>query len=617
MRKTLLRYVIPSLLVLVALAADLAYPPVGRPLLVASALVGLLPLAGQVAAEFRKNKRIDLGLPVVLTIVILLAFGQLKTAAIFVLLILLGGLFKDYIVWKVQRSVEGIAQALPDTALVRAGGGTREAKIADIARGDIVILKAGSRVPVDGTLLTESASFDESVVTGESRPVPKKKGDALVAGAIDLSEYAEMEASGTSATSTIAQVKKLVAEAQSRSAPLSKFTTRYAEATVVVTIVLCVVLFIATRDVLQALALWIALVPVVFAIIVPVSTTLGISLLARRGVLIKNAEAVENLTKIDTIVFDKTGTLTKGDAEVVGIASAGAMDAPEALRLAAGLETFSEHHLGDAIVKKAARDGVAPAEISSPRSVKGRGIEGVHEGRRVLAGNRAFMDEAGVTLPEAVIADAAAREAQGATAVFFAVGAEVAAMFFIEDALRENARSAVAELRRMGFSLIMLTGDSEPVARKIAGELGIEEVRSRCLPQDKIARIAELKAAGRKVAMIGDGINDAPALAEAHVGIAMGLRGVDVTLESAQAVLVSDDLAALPEVIRASRRIFRTITNDLVIATAIHAVTAAFVVAGTIGVLGSTLLHQASSALVLGNTLTLFRLGKAERRRSA
>ena len=583
--------------------------PGGSFLLALSILFGLYPLAAQIFSELRKNKRIDLGLPVVITILILIFLGDLKTAGLFVFLILLGGFFKDYILWRVKESVEGISKALPNAAFVKTGGGTVEVKIEEIRKGQIVELRSGARVPVDGVLLAEHAPFDESVVTGESRPVPKKKGDRLVAGAINLGDYAEMEAAETSANSTIALVQKLVREAQSRSAPLSKFTNVYAELTVIVTVVLCATLYLATHNLIQALALWIALVPVIFAIIVPVSTTLGISILAKHGILIKSAEAVENLTKIDLIIFDKTGTLTKGKAEVTGILPVSGWDHKALLGLAASAERYSEHHLASAIVRKAEEEKVELAAAQQPKSVKGKGITALCGEKRILLGNRLFLIDSGIKIPDDILNQVLEREEAGSTAVFMAVDSSLAGVFLIADAIRENAPSVVQKLRQMGLGVMMLSGDNEKVARKIAADLGITDVRAECLPQDKIAQISGLQKSGHKVAMVGDGINDAPALAEANVGIAMGLRGVDITLESAQAVLVHDDLAVLPEVIRSSRRIFKTIKIDLFIATAIHVGTGWLVVVKMIGILGSTLMHQASSALVLLNTARLFRLG--------
>ncbi len=614
MRSFWYRFIPPVAVILLALALDAFGPPGVRPILVLAVLFGMWPIAADILSEAVSRRRISLEVPVAVTIIIMLAVGSARSAGIFVVLILIGQSFKEFIVWRVRRSVESIAEALPNTAVVSRGGTTVEVKISDIIKGETVILKPGSRVPVDGVLAADSGSFDESVVTGESRSVDKKRGDKLVAGAVNAGGYAEMEATEISANSTLAQVRRLVNEAQAKAAPLSRFTDVYALVTVIAAVLLCVALYLVRRDLLQALALWIALVPVIFAVIVPVSTTLGISVLARRGVLIKNAEAVENLTKIDTIAFDKTGTLTKGRPEVVSVVPAPDIDAAELLDLAACVERLSEHPLAAAIVRRATAAGRPVIRSSESQVFRGRGITAACGARRISVGSRVYFDEAGVAFPPALLQAADQGERNGGTAVFCAVDGSPAGLFVIADEIREGVGSVLAGLRAMGFRLIMLTGDSRAVADKIAGDLGVTEVRAECLPQDKVRHIADLKRGGRRVAMVGDGINDAPAMAEADVGIAMGLRGVDLTLESAQTVLVKDDLSVLPQAIVSARRIFRVIRNDLVIATLIHAVGAVFVVAGVIGILGSAVIHQISSVVILLNTSRLFRLMREPRR---
>ncbi len=610
MKKIVLRSLLPSL----ALAASLLLVALKTPwpqyILAAGILFGLYPLLSQVWNELYKNKRIDLGLPIVATIFILIYLDQQKTAGIFVFLILLGGFFKDYIIWKVKRSVEDVSESLPQTALQKTGTETVEIKISDIEKGDIIALKAGARVPVDGILHSESALFDESIVTGESRRISKKNGDRLVAGAINTGGYAEMTASETSANSTIAMVKKLVKEAQSKSAPLSRFTTLYAQVTIAVTLILCAIYYFIILDIVQVLALWIALVPVIFAIIVPVSTTLGISILSKNGILIKSAEALEDLTKIDVIAFDKTGTLTTGNPAVTKIYASPEFGEEKLLRLAASVETYSEHHLGEAVVRKAHEDKILLSPATDLKTARGRGVEGICEEYHIVLGNLGFVTGVNIFIPDEILAVAREEGTAGNSAVFMAADNKFAGAFFIEDATRKNARLVVKELRQKGFAVIMLTGDSANVANKIAKDLGIEDVRAGCLPQDKINHIINLKKESKKVAMIGDGINDAPALAEANVGIAMGLRGTDITLEAAEVIFILDDLAALPKIIKSSRKIFGTIKSSLVIATAIHFVTAGLVIEGSVGILGSTLLHQVSSLLVLLNTSRLFRLGK-------
>lgn len=574
-------------------------------LLIASIFLGLLPLILKVFSSF-KAKKIDLGFPIVITIFILLFLGQIKITAIFVLLILFGKIFEEYILWRVKESIKDISKSLPNTAFIKKQGIIEEIRISDIREGDIVIIKAGGRAPVDGLLLTKEASFDESVITGESKPVEKKEGEKIVAGAINLSDYVEMQAIDTSENSTIALVHRLVEEAQSKKAPLSHFTSRYAEITSLIALALVIAMFFIWHNILQALALWVALVPVIFAIIVPVATTIGISLLAKRGILVKNAEALENLTKVDIAVFDKTGTLTKGSPEIKEIITFSSFNQRNLLQLTASVEKYSEHHLAGPIVKRAKEDGLAFLPIKDIQILKGKGISAHYNKRKVLIGNSKLMNEFGIFISGDILTDVREKEKAGNSAIFIALDKKLIGIIFMADLLREGAKSVLTQLNKMGFKLVILTGDNKIVANNIAKELGVTEIYSELLPEDKINFIKKVKSNGGKVIMVGDGINDAPALAEANVGIAMGLRGVDITLESSQVVLINNDLTTLPEIITSSKKIFKIIRNDLYIATTIHVFTALLVIFNVIGILGSTIFHQLSSALVLLNTTRLF-----------
>lgn len=608
MKKIIYKFL--PLIILLVIALLLSFFPAVwiNYLLIISVASGLLPLILEIFSSF-KAKKLDLGFPVIITIFILLFLGQIKIAATFVLLILLGKIFKEYVLWQVKESIRDISKSLPDTAFVKKQD-IIEVRISDIRKGDIVIIKAGGRVPVDGILSTKEASFDESVITGESRPVEKKEGGKIIAGAINLSDYAEIQAIDTSENSTIARVQRLVEEAQSKNAPLSYFTVRYAEITSLIALLLVIAMFLIRHDILQALALWVALVPVIFAIIVPVATTIGISILAGRGILVKNAEALENLTKINIVVFDKTGTLTRGSPEIKEIFTFSSFDQKNLLQLTASVEKYSEHHLAGPIVKKAKEDGLAFLPIKNIQILKGRGISAHHDEKEVLIGNLELMKEFGIFISDDIVTDVEKKEKSGDSAIFVALDKKVIGIIFMADLLREEAKSVLMQLNKMGFRLVILTGDNKIVANSIAEELGVTEVYSELLPEDKINFIKKVKSNGEKVVMVGDGINDAPALAEANVGIGMGLSGVDITLESSQVVLINNDLTALPEIVTSSKNIFKIIKNDLLIATAIHIFTAVLVIFSIISILGSAIFHQVSSAVVLLNTMRLFSIKK-------
>ena len=605
-------YTFLPLITILILALSLSFFPITwiNYLLIIGVALGLLPLILEIFSSF-KAKKFDLGFPVVITILILLFLGQIKIAATFVLLILFGKIFKEYILWRVKESVKNISESLPNTTFVKKED-ILEVNISDIRKGDTVIIKVGGRAPVDGILLTKEASFDESVITGESKPVKKKKGEKIIAGAINLSDYVEMQAIDTSENSTIALVQRLVEEAQSKNAPLSYFTNRYAVITSLIALVLVMAMFFIRQDILQSLALWVALVPVIFAIIVPVATTIGISLLAKRGILVKNAEALENLTKVNTVVFDKTGTLTKGSPDIKEIIAFSSFDQKNLLQLTASVEKYSEHHLARPIIKKAKEEGLAFFPIENIQILKGKGISANYNKKKVLIGNSKLMKECGIFISDNIVTDVEKKEKSGDSIIFVALDKKLIGVIVMADLLREEAKSVLEKLKKMGFKLVILTGDNKIVANNIAKELGVIEIHSELLPEDKINFIKKVKRNGEKVIMVGDGINDAPALAEANVGIAMGLKGVDITLESSQVVLINNDLTMLPEIITSSKNIFRIIKNDLVIATTIHVFTAILVIFNIIGIFGSTIFHQISSTIVLLNTMRLFSINRRE-----
>lgn len=606
MKKILSSFLPLILFIAVAIAFHSAFLPVSDYVLVFSVIIGVLPLVMDIFRSLRQ-KRIDLGAPVVITILLLLFLRKFESAAIFVLLILAGRLFKEYILWRVRESVASISKALPDVSYVRHGNEIKEVHISAIIKGDTVIVKGGGRVPVDGILLSEFASLDESVISGESKPVAKQKGARLVAASINLSDYLELQAADISANSTLAQMQKLVEEAQKRNAPLSRFTTQYAEVTSIVALLSVIVIYLLTKNVEKSLALWITLVPVIFAIIVPVATTIGISLLTKTGVLVKTAEALENLTKINVLCFDKTGTLTLGKPEISKIVTLEGLSEDILVQTAGSVERFSEHSLGEPIVREVQRRKLSWLDVMDVQVQKGRGISAMVSGNRVLIGNKEFIQEEGIPISSKLETEARKIEESGATSIWIAMQDKLAGLIFLADQLRAETKPTLDVLRQLGYSLVMLTGDHLEVAAKIGEQAGVTQIKAGLLPQDKIDAIKKIKAAGKYVLMVGDGINDAPALAEANVGVAMGLRGVGITLESAQVVLIHDSLRVLPQVFSVAKRTFRIIRFDLILATSIHGIAAVLVLFGTIGILGSTVLHQISSALVLLNTLRLLR----------
>ncbi len=570
-------------------------------------IIGMFPLFRDVY-EKAFLKKISLKLPLIITILLLIFLHNYVVAAIFLILILFGGIFKDYILLRVEESIKSISKSLPHTVTLRRGEQEVVVSIENIQKEDVIIIKAGGRVPVDGILLTQGeVYFDESVVTGESRAIKKEKGDSVIAGAILSDGYVEIQATGTAADSTIAQIEALVRNSQKEQAKLSTFTTRYAFYTIVFTLLAMGVYFIFTHDILQTLALWIALVPVIFAIIVPVATTIGISILARNNVLVRNAKTFENLTKIKTIVFDKTGTLTEGKPKVVRILSYQGFSPQEVLQFAFSLEKRSEHPFARAVVLKGEEEQISPLQVEDFKTVKGKGVLGNIQRKSIVIGDGDFMEELGIDISHC-LSDVSSLQAEEVSVFYISYGGVCVGIVAIADTLRDGIKEMVETLHQQGIETIMLTGDNQVVAEAIAQKLSLDRVYAHLSPEDKNRIVKEIQEQGKKVLMIGDGINDAPALAQADVGLAMGEQGIGLTLNSADIILPHNNILRIPYMFSVAKKVFRIIKLDLWVATLIHVFTAILVIFNTIDVLGSTILHQFSSVFVLVNTMRIFKI---------
>ena len=572
--------------------------------------IALWPTVANVAKRI-VHAQFDVGMSMLLTIYLLLFVHSVSIAAIFVLLMISGDLFKDIVLYNVKQSLAKITIYLPHTGFVKsADGAVREVDIADIRQGDIVAVRPGGRAPADGALLSEEATLDESVISGESRPIAVEKDGDVPAGAVNAGDYFEMRAVRVGENSTVAQIRKIAEDAGKEKTPITRFIDRYAQYTSIIVAILVVILYAATGDLFRALGLWIAMVPIVFAIIGPVAVSIGVSTAARIGILVKKAETIEDLTKIRHIVFDKTGTLTVGLPSVRDILIApGAATADAAiLALAGGMEKRSEHEIARAIVNEAQKRNIATEEFSEVHVVKGGGLTVDRASDHVIVGSRNLLAAQGVAFPQDFLTAADEREARGETPVFVARNGVLLGGIFVADTLRSETPTAVGILRREGYDLRILTGDDRAVAQYVAGLLKLPEaaIMANLSPQDKIAEIKALEAKGERTIMVGDGINDAPALSAATVGIAMGVRGTDLATNAAGVVLVQEDFLKIPEVIAHAKRIVSVIKEDLVIATVVHVVAGALSAFGIITLLQTAAFHEASSVIVLLNTARLF-----------
>ena len=467
-----------------------------------------------------------------------------------------------------QDAVAALAELLPDEAERVAPDGTIEpVTIEALQAGDVVLVRSGARVPADGEIVDGSAELDESMITGESKPVAKDVGDSVVAGTVSTDSAIRVRVDAVGEETTLAGIQRLVAEAQASQSRTQVLADRaaallfyVATGTAVITAIVWTLIGDGDEAVTRAVTVLIISCPHALGLAIPLTTSISSALAARSGILVKDRLALEQSRTVDTFLFDKTGTLTKGQHTVVGIAGAGITDA-ELLQLAGGVESDSEHPLARAIVAAAKERGVVAAATDF-RSITGRGVEATIDGETYAVGGPALLRERSLIEPAQLSGWAKGWKDRGAAVLYLARGDTIIGGMALEDEVRPEARDAVRDLHDMGRRVVMITGDARQVAEAVGNDLGIDEVMAEVLPEDKDVKVAELQARGLKVAMVGDGVNDAPALARADVGIAIG-AGTDVAIESAGLILASSDPRAVVGIVRLSKAVYRKSLQNL------------------------------------------------------
>ena len=468
-------------------------------------------------------------------------------------------------------AISSLLALAPESAVVLRDGREQTVPLAEVAVGDIVIVRQGGRIPVDGTVLEGEAAVDESALTGESLPVEKRVGDTVTAATINRSGYLKLTAERVGDDTTLSQIVRLMEEASSSKAPIAKLADKVSGIFVpaVISIALIAALvwyFIGHQSASFALSIGIAVLviscPCALGLATPVAIMVGTGKAAEQGILIKSAESLEQLHKVDTVVLDKTGTVTEGLPRVTEIVPLGTVTAEELLCTAASVEAQSEHPLARAIVQEAQSRKIPLVDaVTDFAATAGGGVEATVDGARIFGGNRRLMEQKGVSLE--AFDDVAKRMAdEGKTPLYFAEDKQLLGVIAVADTIKEASFTAINALKRDGVRLVLLTGDNARTANAIAARLGIEEVLSNVLPQDKESCIARLQNEGRCVAMVGDGVNDAPALARADVGIAIG-AGTDIAIESADVVLMKSDLRDVASAMALSRAVIRNIKQNL------------------------------------------------------
>jgi Cu+-exporting ATPase len=554
--------------------------------------------------------------------------GQVGTyfeaAAVIVTLVMLGEVLQLRAMGETGKAIRHLLALAPSTARrVEPDGREVEIPLSEVKVGDRLRVRPGEKIPVDGAVVEGSSYVDESMVTGEPIPAPKKPGDRVTGATINGKGTLIIRAERVGSDTLLARIVHMVAQAQRTRAPVQRLADRVAAYFVEIVIAIAVLTAIVwgvwgpeprmAYALANAVAVLIIACPCAVGLATPISITVAMGQGALNGILFRNAEAVEKLREVDTLVVDKTGTLTVGKPQLVDFIVNAGFDESEALRLIASLERASEHPLAQAIVKGAEERGLSLQPVEKFESVTGQGVQGIVAARKVAVGSRSFMETFG-GVPPALADKAEALRAQGKTAMFAAIDGRVAAVIAVADPIKETTPEAMKALQELGITIVMLSGDSRATAEAVAAQLGIKQVIAEVLPDQKAEHIKSLQSRGRTVAMAGDGINDAPALAQADVGIAMG-TGTDVAIESADVTLVKGDLRGIVKAIRLSRATLRNVKQNLFFAFVYNAVgvpVAAGVLYPAFGLLLSPIFAGAAMAMssvsVVSNALRLRRV---------
>lgn len=492
-----------------------------------------------------------------------------ESAGVIIALIMLGKTLEARSVGKTSDAIKKLMGLSPKTAVIIEGDVEREIPIEEVGIGQIILVKPGEKIPVDGKIVSGYTSIDESMLTGESIPVDKNVGDIVYAATINKNGLIQFEATKVGNETALAQIIKLVEEAQGSKAPIAKMADTVSGYFVPIVVAIAVLAFIgwlvAGKSLAFALTIFVSVLviacPCALGLATPTAIMVGTGKGAEYGILIKSGQALETAYKIDTIVFDKTGTITEGKPELTDIITLSDVTKERLLQIAASVEKGSEHPLGDAIVRKAEKDGLKLCNLKEFEAIPGHGLSAHVDGIDILIGNKKLMVDRKVDIAE-MEKKAEKLADEGKTPMYIALDNRASGIIAVADVIKKSSGAAINKLREMGIEIVMITGDNENTAHAIARQAGVGRVLAEVLPEDKANEVKKLQQEGRKVAMVGDGINDAPALVQADIGIAIG-SGTDVAMESADIVLMRSDLTGVPAAIKLSRNTIRNIKQNL------------------------------------------------------
>ena len=610
-RDTIIAFINAVLLLAGFLVSVFGRPEIGKWLYLGSAVIGGIPLFLLAGKAVFINHDITAGFMASVALIAAIIVGEYSAAALVVFMFAIGDWLESLTIARADNALKDLAKLVPATIVVIRDGKEITIPIEQVQFGEKVLVRSGERIGVDGQVLGGSGSVNQSAITGESMPVEKKVGDEVFAGTLNEVGGMEIQVTRLGQDTTLGQIVKLVKEAQKTQAPVQRIANKYARILVPVTFSIAVLVYLLSGDITRSITVLVVVCPCALVLATPTAVVAAIGNAAKRGMLVKSGAVIEQIGKVDVVAFDKTGTLTHGRPVVQSVIPLDGMDENEILGLAAAVERDSEHPIGRSIVLAGQERQIKITKADNCTVLPGYGITGRVKQSQVVIGNRALLSEHGVVWAGEADGRIQSFEAQGQTVIPVAVDGALRGLITLADTPRQEAKQAIAELKRIGIrEVIMITGDNPRTADRIGKELGIDRVFAEVLPQDKLRIIRDLQDERKKVAFVGDGVNDAPALAAAEIGIAMGLAGTDVALETADIGLMADEIERIPQIIDLSRSALRVIRQNVIFSMGMNLLSVVLGGFGIIGPVVGALMHETSALPVLANSVRLINYRK-------
>jgi Cd2+/Zn2+-exporting ATPase len=617
-RDTLLTFANAALLLIGFIVSLLGAPEVGKWLYLAAAIIGGLPLFLFAAKGLFLRGDITAGVMASTATIAAIVVGEYAAAALVVFMMSVGEWLENFTIARADSALRDLSKLVPAQVMVRRDGQERIIPLEQVVLGDIVLVRTGERLGVDGVVTGGSASLNQAAITGESMPVEKKSGDEVFAGTLNEAGLLEIQVTRLGEQTTLGQIVRLVKDAQSHQAPVQRIANKYAKVLVPITFSIAILVYFLTGDVLRAVTVLVVVCPCALVLATPTAVVAAIGNAAKRGILVKSGAVIEQVGKVNVVAFDKTGTLTLGRPTVQQVITLNGLSHDDLLGLAAATERYSEHPIGRSIWRAAQEKNLPLTDPQDFRALPGFGVTAQVQQQTVVIGSRTLLAEQGVTWLEIADLHFQSLEEQGHTVVPVAVNGSLVGLIALADTPRPEAKAAIAQLKSLGIEqVVMITGDNPRAADQIARQLGIDKVYSQVLPQDKLRILRELQAGGKKVAFAGDGVNDAPALAAADVGIAMGLAGSDVALETADIGLMTDEIERIPQVIAVSHQALRAIRQNVIFSMSWNVLSVFLGGFGVIGPVVGAIMHELSALPALANSARIIQYKPEQGRKPA